>query len=61
MPPSLEMQFSAEQAAESHILLFVFVFETGSHRVSPNCPAIISVDQAGLQLTDIHLSLPPKC
>jgi hypothetical protein len=28
---------------------------------SPNCPGTHSVDQAGLELTEIHLPLPSKC
>ncbi|KAL6045915.1 hypothetical protein STEG23_018413, partial [Scotinomys teguina] len=28
---------------------------------SPGCPGTRFVDQAGLELTEIYLSLPPKC
>ena len=27
----------------------------------PGCPGTHSVDQAGLELTEIHLPLPPEC
>jgi hypothetical protein len=28
---------------------------------SPGCPGSQSVDQTGLELTEIHLPLPPEC
>jgi hypothetical protein len=39
-------------------------WRTLRHRVSlcsPGCPGTHSVDQAGLELTEIYLPLPPKC
>jgi hypothetical protein len=37
----------------------LFCFQTRSH-YSPGWPRTHSVDQAGLELTEIHLSLPPE-
>jgi hypothetical protein len=39
--------------------LFVY-FETVS-MCSPGCPATHSVDQAGLELRETNLPLPPEC
>jgi hypothetical protein len=40
------------------VVLFCFS-ETGFLCVCPGCPGTHSVDQAGLELTEIHLPLPP--
>jgi hypothetical protein len=43
------------------LFLFVFFFKTGFLRVtSPGCPGTSFVNQAGLELTEIHLPLPPS-
>ena len=40
----------------------VFVFQGRfSLSNSPGCPRTRSVDQAGLEFTEIHLPLPPEC
>jgi hypothetical protein len=44
------------------VFVCLFVFQD---RVSPcnstNCPGIRYIDQTGLKLTEIFLSLPPEC
>ena len=41
---------------------FVFVFKTGSLlQCSSVCPGAFYVDQASLELTEIHLYLPSEC
>jgi hypothetical protein len=37
------------------------VFQDRVSLCSPGCPGTHSVDQAGLELTEIHLPLPPEC
>ena len=46
----------------SFLLFFVFClfFKTG-FLCSPGSPRTHSVDQAGLELTELHLPLPPEC
>ena len=39
--------------------LFIYLFETGFLYAS--CPITLCVDQAGLDLTEICMPLPPKC
>ena len=39
--------------------LFLF-FQDRVSLCSPGCPGTRSVDQAGLELTEIHLPLPPE-
>ena len=41
--------------------IFVLLFETGFLCSFGACPRTCSVDQAGLKLTEIHLSLPSQC
>jgi hypothetical protein len=42
--------------------LFCFVvFQDGVSLCSPGCPGTCSVDQAGLELTEICLLLPSEC
>jgi hypothetical protein len=50
------------------ICLFLYLFaclfvclETDFSLCSPSCPGPCSVDQAGLELTEICLPLPPEC
>ena len=38
-----------------------FVFQDRVFLCSPGCPGTRSVDQAGLELTEICLPLPPRC
>ena len=38
-----------------------FCFQDRGSPCSPGCPGIYSVDQAGLELIEIHLPLLPKC
>ena len=41
---------------------FNLVFEDGVFLCSsPCCPKTSPLDQGGLELTEIHLSLPPEC
>ena len=40
---------------------FFFFFETGFLCGFGTCPGTSSVDQAGLELTEIRLPLPPEC
>ena len=42
-------------------VLFCFVFPDRISLCSPGCPETHSVDQAGLELTEIHMPLPLKC
>lgn len=47
------------------VLFFIILFVVGFSRqvslCSPSCPGIYSVDQAGMELTEICLPLPLKC
>ena len=40
--------------------LFTCLVEIGSQLCSPSCPGTHSVDQPGLELMEIRLSLPPE-
>jgi hypothetical protein len=72
-PPSMQQPLGWTSSArknirqEHHIqvtsFLEFFCFGDRVSLCSPGCPGTHSVDQAGLQveLTEIHLSLPPKC
>ena len=42
------------------VCLFVCLFFKMGSLYSPGCPGIRSINQAGLRLTEIHLSLPPE-
>ncbi|EDL86686.1 rCG41244, isoform CRA_a [Rattus norvegicus] len=42
----------------SLLLIFIFVFQDRVSLCSPDCPGTHSVDQEGLELTEIHLDLP---
>jgi hypothetical protein len=45
---------------QTWFLLF-FSFQNRVSLCSPSCPGTCFVDQAGLELTEIHLPLPPEC
>ena len=45
---------------QAEITFFLGLFETGS-LFSISWPGALYVEQAGLVLTEIHLSLPPEC
>ena len=56
--------FMSELGPEQQGILLCFVLFCFQDRVSlcsPKCPGTHSVDQAGLELTEIHLPLPSKC
>ena len=42
-------------------IFFFFLNKTDISLCSLGCPGAHYVDQAGLELTEIHLSLPPEC
>ena len=49
-------------ATQTFLVLFVGLsFQDRVFLYSLGCPGTCSVDQAGLKLAEIHLSLPPKC
>ena len=45
----------------AHLCLLALFLETISLRNSPGCSRSCFVDQAGLELTETSLLLPPKC
>ena len=58
---SIHIRTKSGLAGPSFTYLFIFcLFETGSP-FSPSWPGAHYVDQAGLELTEIHLPLPPEC
>ena len=53
---------SSSRAEQSLQSLDSFFFSRDKVSVcSPGCPGTCSVDQAGLELTEILLPVPPKC
>jgi hypothetical protein len=46
---------------EASVSFFFFLNKTDISLCSLGCPGAHYVDQAGLELTEIHLSLPPEC
>ena len=64
MMAALESECVMECAPKGPYTLFCFVlfcFETGFLCGFVACPGISSVDQAGLELTEIRLPLLPEC
>jgi len=43
------------------LFYFVFIFQDRVSFYSPGCLGISSVGQGGLELTELHLPLPPEC
>ena len=46
---------------DSSVESFFFFFWDRVSLCSPDCPRTHSIDQAGFELIEIHLPLPPKC
>lgn len=42
-------------------LFWFYVFSRQCPTISPGCPDIHTVDQAVLELTEVHLPLPSEC
>jgi hypothetical protein len=59
----LTLEFVVKGALNPVFVCFVVVvvFRVRVSLCSPHCPRTHSVDQAGLKLTKICLSLPPEC
>ena len=53
--------FLVSFSIDLNIFLFVFVFPDRVSLCSPGCPGTCSLDQAGLKLTEILLSLSLEC
>lgn len=43
------------------LFCFICLFQGRVSRYSHGCPGVCSADQAGQELTEIHLPVPPKC
>ena len=60
-PPTELSKHGVSLLIYSASFLFVCLFETGFSVKQSGHPGTHSIDQAGLVLTEIYLSLPPKC
>ena len=58
---SLDFVSSFPFSSSFSLVVAVFVFLRQVSLCSPGCATTHSVDQAGLELTEIHLPLPPEC
>jgi hypothetical protein len=56
------IRININKIKNSHFLLFLCLFVFGDRiSICPACPGTHYVDQAGLEFTDIFLTLLPKC
>ena len=58
---SLETQKSVIYTFKPGTFCLFFCFQDKESLCSPGCPGTLSVDHAGLQLTELCLPLPVKC
>jgi hypothetical protein len=58
--PKVDILFSLLSISQFLDLIIYLVFQDKVSLCSPDCPGTPSVEQAGLELTELHLSPPPE-